>query len=262
MKISQPLHLSLLLLPLALLQGQPMSQPHAVAKIGAEVQKAVNDICLSTKNQESSVAMPERNSALAALEMARKQSGKPIVKLVKMVGKNGAPDPRGWSMTFHDPASSTYLSELSPGDGPEPSAEKYGKGESPNYFAASRVSVDSHRAFDKANKEAAAAKIGFDRIDYELRGREFSGEPIWTLRLINADDDLVGTVHLSAESGKILRTVWLRRTADGDIRVIDSALSSGGPSAAADSSEASEAEDLRALPPVQNIEPPPAPKPE
>lgn len=200
-------------------------------------------------------------TAMEAVELAKIQTQKSIVKLVSMRGVSGTPTPMGWSMQFHDPASSTYLSDLKTGGRVQPSKEVYATGESPIYFSVSRVLVDSLAAFEVANKEAAAAKVGFDRINYELRGREFSDEPLWTLQLINDDDDVVGIVHLSAESGKLLRTVWLRRTARNEVRVIDSALSAGGPSAAADSAGASTEPDVKALPPVQNIEPPPAPAP-
>jgi hypothetical protein len=209
----------------------------------------------------SSIAQAPRSqppTGLQAIELARTQTGKSIVKLVRLSGSNGNPDPRGWSMVFHDPISSTNLSKLNPNEAPEPADDKYGSGTAPIYFNASRVNVDSPAAFVSANKEAAEAKIGFDRITFELRGQEFTGMPVWTLRLLNDADEIVGIVSLSAETGKTLRTVWLRR--DGrreEPRVIDSALASTGPSGANESSSESKDKESRALPPIQNIEPPP-----
>lgn len=222
----------------------------------AQVTRGESNVALLKKQPEANAA-----TALESLKLARNQTQKEIVKLVSMTGTGGSPNPGTWSMVFHDPASSSYLSILRPGSAPKPARQQYTEGETPNYFDASRVNHDSPAAFQVANKEAAAAKVGFDRVNYELRGREFTGEPVWTLRLINTDNDLVGIIHLSAESGKLLRSVWLRRTARSTVRVIDSALSSGGPSAAAESAGASTDKELKALPPVQNIEPPPAPKP-
>lgn len=203
----------------------------------------------------------ERISAVEAVELARSQTKKSIVKIVSLKGESGTPNPQGWSMIFHDPSSSTYFSSLEPGEAPEPAEHSYTDGFSPVFFDFSRVNLDNGAAFKVANISAADAKIGFDRVDYELRGREFTGEPIWTLRLINADDEIVGIVHLSAESSKVLRTVWVRHGANNEIKVIDSALSSGGTSAAAESAGASTEKDLKALPPVQNIEPLEAPVP-
>lgn len=204
-------------------------------------------------------------TALEALDAARNHTRKDMTKLVAVLGGNGSPTPRGWSFLFHDSASPTHLGFLAPGEDLEPADEAYGKGESPRYFDASRVNIDSPAAFEAANKQAAAAKIGFDRLNYELRGMEFTGEPIWTLRLLDADENVVGIVHLSAETGRVKRTIWMRLTARKGARVIDSALAGGGPSEAAESGDSATDQELKALPPVKNIEPPtlpPAPTPE
>lgn len=203
---------------------------------------------------------PEPPTALRAIEMAQAQTRKNITKLVRLWGRNGNPGPRAWSMIFHDPASSTNLSELQPGEAPEPADEEYGNGIAPIYFNVSRVNIDSPAAFTAANKEAAEAKVGFDTITFELRGQEFTGQPIWTLRLLNDEEEVVGIVSISAETGKTLRTVWLRRGGRREApRVIDSALANTGPSGANESAGASSERDSRALPPVQNLEPPPPP---
>ena len=197
--------------------------------------------------------------------MARNQARKEMTKLVAVIGSEGSPTPRSWSFLFHDPASPTNLGYLEPGKAPEPADEAYAKGESPRYFDASRVKIDSPAAFEVANKQAAEAKVGFDRLNYELRGMEFTGEPIWTLRLLDADENVVGILHLSAETGRVKRTIWMRSTARKGVRVIDSALTGGGPSATDESAGAATEQELRALPPVKNIEPPtlpPAPIPE
>lgn len=198
-------------------------------------------------------------TALEALELARSQTKKSIKKLVAVLGSDGSPTPRAWSFLFQDPDSPTSLSYLAPGAGPEPADEAYAKGESPKFFDASRVNLDSTAAFEAANRQASEAKVGFDRLNYELRGMEFTGEPIWTLRLLDAEEHIVGIIHLSAETGKIKRTIWLRRTARQGVRVIDSSLAGGVAAAAGESPDPDEEPELRALPPVRNIEPPPPP---
>ena len=227
----------LLLLSAALLVSQPMALQAQAPRNGEEA------------------------TALQALQLARSQTKKPMAKLVTMIGKNGSPQPRGWTFIFHDPASPTQLGYLEPGERPVAAEEAYKEGESPKFFDTSRVNLDSPEAFEAANKQAAAAKIGFDRISYELRGAEFTGEPIWTLRLLDADEHIVGIIHLSAETGKVQRTIWIRHTSRQGQRVIDSALTSGGPSAAAESASSAGDAEPKALPPVQNLEPPPPPEP-
>ena len=167
-------------------------------------------------------------------------------------GANGS----GGRRPISNSASPTYLTDLRPGERPEPSSHDYAEGKPPTYFDVTRVKLDVDKAFEVANKEAAIAKVGFDRLDYSLRAREFSQEPVWTLRLVNEEEQLVGTVELSAESGRVFRTIWLRRGPEpGQIRVIDSVLAAGGPTAASSASGASLENDLPALPPTPNLDP-------
>lgn len=163
-------------------------------------------------------------SALETIELARTQTRKPIAKIVSLTGTRGLPTPAKWELIFHDAASSTLLSEWRTGTQTIPGEGTYAKGRLPVYFSASRFKIDSADAFEQANKEAASAKVGFDWVNYELHGREGSDEPLWTLRLINLEKEIVGVVVLSAETGKVLRTVWLRHSARNGVRVIDSAL--------------------------------------
>ncbi len=183
-------------------------------------------------------------TALQALERARRQAHKAISKVVRLTGTHGNPGPPTWTILFLDPASSTNLSLLEPSEAPQPAEDQYSRGTSPDYCSVSRIKIDSPAAFTLANQEAAEAKVGFDQITFELRAQEFTGMPVWTLRLLNADEAIVGIIHLSAESGKVLRTIWIRRDGRSEPRIIDSALPT-------------EEKPSRELPPVQNIEVPP-----
>jgi hypothetical protein len=73
------------------------------------------------------------------------------------------------------------------------------------------LKLGSVKAFEILNLEADRAKIGFDSIDYHLRCREFSSEPIWTLVANDAEGNQVARVDLSGESGRVMRTVWTYR---------------------------------------------------
>jgi hypothetical protein len=194
--------------------------------------------------------------AMDAIAAARKATGRAITKIAEISARGATPFPIAWDLKFYDPASPTYLTDLRPGERPEPSSHDYAEGKPPTYFDVTRVKLDVDKAFEVANKEAAIAKVGFDRLDYSLRAREFSQEPVWTLRLVNEEEQLVGTVELSAESGRVFRTIWLRRGPEpGQIRVIDSVLAAGGPTAASSASGASLENDLPALPPTPNLDP-------
>lgn len=198
-------------------------------------------------------------TAMAALQAARERTGKEITRLVDLRGEGGMPNPPSWSMVFHDPKSSTNLSVLAPGEAPTPGDDDYAEGRPPVYFSSSRVRLDSPDAFKVANRQAAEAKVGFDYIDYQLRGRDFTEEPVWTLRLLDDEEELVGIVEMSGESGEVLRTIWLRRdTERGTVRVTDSALTGGPPrNSASEGAGAAAESELKALPPLRNLEPPP-----
>ncbi len=193
---------------------------------------------------------PQPRTALQSVEAARKATGSDIRRIVEMLGPTGDPAPAGWSIRFHDPASPSQLSFLEPGERVAPAPQEYEEGRAPVYFEASRFRVDSPEAFKIADREAASAKVGFDTVDYQLRGLEFSGAPIWTLRLLDADEELVGIIDISAETGKTLRTVWLRRDKEtGAIRISDSSTQQDGRNDAENSGAAPQSEpEPKALP--------------
>jgi hypothetical protein len=97
------------------------------------------------------------------------------------------------------------------------------------FFSLARIKVDSGQAFRIADKEAGLAHVGFDTLDFRLRTREFTEDAVWTIKLRNADDEIVGNVDISASTAKILRAVWYYRDAATDtVRILDTAWP-GGP---------------------------------
>ena len=57
-----------------------------------------------------------------------------------------------------------------------------GAGSEPS-IALTRLNLDSDRAFEIANKQAIARRIGFSWVDYTLRANAAGGAPMWILRL-------------------------------------------------------------------------------
>lgn len=202
---------------------------------------------------------PQTPGALLAAETLQRQVlDHSFERLVEISGKGGNPIPRAWTVVSHDARSpSTLLEYVVRGRKVEPRGETntfYPKAPPEGFFLVSRVTVDSEQAFLIADKEAGLAKVGFDSLDFRLRAREFSEEAIWTVRLHNADDEIVGNVDLSASSGKVLRSVWYYRDpATGTTRIADSSWP-GTPRPAADPAP---------LPPPSSLPPattfPPAP---
>jgi hypothetical protein len=168
-------------------------------------------------------------TALDALSAFKVKTGREkVTGLVEMRGLHGTPTPVVWNVVVLDPRSPTRLEEFSI-RGPRvedrgPNREFYPEREPTGVFQKSKVEVDCAGAFRIADREAGAAMVGFDLIDYRLRCREFSDEPVWILTLRTNDGDIKGTVVLSAKNGKVLRTIWRRTGPKGRPIPDDSAL--------------------------------------
>lgn len=167
-------------------------------------------------------------AALDGLKRLEKAFGRAAIsQITEMTGVAGVPQPEEWRVTARDLRRADILHEFwigenrvtDEGTNDDFYPDKLPKG----FFKLSRVKLDSTQAFAMAEQVAREAKIGFDLINYKLHCREYSDEPVWTLTLLDRHDDIVGSVHLSAESGELLRTVWMRRRPNGRLVVEDSA---------------------------------------
>ncbi|MCB1064872.1 MAG: hypothetical protein KDN20_18380 [Verrucomicrobiae bacterium] len=180
-------------------------------------------------------AMAQRDRGLTArgaLELLAKRFGAERAEwIVEMRGFEGVPDPEEWEITTWDPKSRFMVREYWAGDGEatdEGNSDKYYPDRSPfGFVRVTDLKLDSKAAFVIAEAEARKAKMGFDALNYILRCREFSREPVWTLELIDADERLSGKVYISGSTGEVLRTVWIyndeRGRDDGRPLIIDSA---------------------------------------
>jgi hypothetical protein len=179
--------------------------------------------------QEAPRSAPLPPTALDALSAFKIKTGREkVTGLVEVRGVNGAPTPLVWHVVILDARSPTKLEEFSI-RGPRvddrgPNREYYPEREPAGVFDLAKVEVDCAGAFRIADREAGTAMVGFDFIDYRLRCREFSDEPVWILTLRATDGDLKGTVTLSAKNGKVLRTLWRRPGPKGRPFPDDSAL--------------------------------------
>ncbi|HEX2747068.1 MAG TPA: hypothetical protein VHM91_03645, partial [Verrucomicrobiales bacterium] len=162
--------------------------------------------------QEPAALPPTALDALGAFKA--KTGREKVTGLVEMRGTSGSPTPLVWHLVILDSRSPTKLEEFSIRGGRVedrgPNREYYPDREPAGVFELAKVEVDCAGAFRIADREAGTAMVGFDMIDYRLRCREFSDEPVWILSLRTKDGDTKGTVTLSAKSGKVLRTLWFR----------------------------------------------------
>ena len=174
-------------------------------------------------------AHAQRIPAKVALDRVAKLHGDRFVeKIVEMKGSRGQSQPEEWELIVFDPSSEYLLREFWIGDRRATNEgvnyDYYPKRQPAGFINLRRLKLGSVEAFNVLNKEADRARIGFDSIDYHLRCREFSDEPIWTLTAKDENGYQVARIDLSGETGQVLRTVWLYRNGRAVPRVKDSAF--------------------------------------
>lgn len=189
-------------------------------------------------------ALPDRSAApsgdrpapaqgITAMEAMRRLTERfgrdPFSLIIEMAGPDGQTQPDSWKVVVVD-LSSPFLARTFSVDAHSVADEGENRTFYPDsipagFIALEKLAVGSYDAFIALDKEAGEAKIGFDSIQYRLRAREGSNEPVWTMTALDRDRYAVGIVDVSGATGRVLRTVWLRRSGARTLPVVeDSAL--------------------------------------
>lgn len=142
-----------------------------------------------------------------AINAAQKVT-KPPAALVEMTGERGEPRPQEWKLVYSDPSARGGVREiLASGDvviSERTPLRGFPGIASSQPISLTRLKIDSDGAFDIANRQASARRIGFNWVDYTLRANTVTGAPMWILRLYDNMGAQVGVVQISAEDGSIL----------------------------------------------------------
>jgi len=149
------------------------------------------------------------SSALQALKDASRPEL--LTGLAELKGKEGVPQPGEWIVLCNDPSAHGGIREVTIVNGHivserTPMGEYAGEGDLP-HLTVTPTMVDSGAVFKIVDREAKAAKIGFDSIDYVLRVDAISGKPLWIVQIYKSSGALVGTMEISAETGGILKSL-------------------------------------------------------
>jgi hypothetical protein len=152
----------------------------------------------------------EAATAYEALQVVKKARGDGILKqLVEVQGETGQPQPQSWTILMSDPAARGGIREFVVTGG-EIASERTpvrGYAAGTGGFPAlnfSRLNLDSDGAFKVANMQATNARLGFHTVDYTLRMNDADSAPMWVLHLFDYMGAPVGTLEVSAESGKVV----------------------------------------------------------
>ena len=181
----------------------------------------------------TAVAQDSGMTAKNALINIANRFGHDRVKWIcEMRGWEGQSQPDEWEIVLYDTESRSLLREYRSGENGEITNEGtdndfYPKRSPTGFLSLKDLKLDSRAAFTIAEGEARKAKMGFNEVNYFLRAREYSREPIWTLELIDAEEEIAGKAYISGSSGEVLRTVWFfrgpRGRPDGKPLIMDSA---------------------------------------
>jgi hypothetical protein len=152
-------------------------------------------------------ARADGGTAYLALKAAQ-QGTDGSASLIEVTGERGEPQPQEWKVVLSDPAARGGIREIvASGDvivsQRTPVKGYTGVGSQPS-IALTRLNLDSDRAFEIANKQAIARKVGFSWVDYTLRADAAGASPMWTLRLYDKMGSKVGVTQISAENGSIV----------------------------------------------------------
>jgi hypothetical protein len=136
-----------------------------------------------------------------------------LPRMLHLFGENGLPQPAVWRVVARDGRGAVHEFYVSKGtiiaEGIIPPAKANGISGTP--LPMHRLNIDSKAAFEKADAAARVAKVGFDRINYQLRCLELSTNAAWFIALIDAQGARVGEVCVGASTGTIITQTWFRR---------------------------------------------------
>lgn len=142
---------------------------------------------------------------------ALKDASRPelLAGLAEVKGKEGIPQPGEWIVLCNDPSAHGGIREVTIVSGHivserTPIGEYAGEGDLP-HLTITPTMIDSGAVFKIVDREAKAAKVGFDSIDYVLRVDAISGKPLWIVQLHKSSGALAGTMEISAETGGVLK---------------------------------------------------------
>jgi len=151
-------------------------------------------------------------TAYEALQTIKQARGDAILKqLIEVRGETGQPQPQSWTILMNDPAARGGIREfvVTGGDIASERTPLHGDTSAGKLEALdfARLNLDSDGAFKLANQQATTKKVGFHTVDYTLRTNQTDGAPMWVLHLFDYMGAPVGTLQVSAESGKIVRAL-------------------------------------------------------
>ena len=160
-------------------------------------------------------ALAQATGKAAMRIVARDRGADYFPRIIHVFGENGIPQPAVWRVVARDKQNAVREFYVSKGviisEGIIPPAKANGISGTP--LPVQRLEIDSDAAFTKAEQAARSAKVGFDRLFYQLRCLELSTNAAWFIVLVDTQGAKVGEVSIGASTGNLLTQAWYPRSA-------------------------------------------------
>jgi len=150
-------------------------------------------------------------TAYEALRAVSAQFGRNSLNhIISVTGVNGTPQPQRWKILLEDPGGRGGVREVEVENGEVASdhpARIVGTPEG-GTIKTTRLNLDSSGAYAVASHTADKSNARFATVSYILRTDE-RGNPVWIITLQNRSARPVGTIHIAANRGEVMRTEGL-----------------------------------------------------
>jgi hypothetical protein len=158
----------------------------------------------------SSAWAQEHPTAYNALRVVGTKLNREAVNhIISVTGTNGTPQPATWKILIADKRARGGVREVEVADGRiiserTPVRAVVGSTEGAT-IDTSHLNLDSSGAYSVASRTAEKSNTPFATVTYTLRTDE-RNEPIWIITLHNESRRPVGTIHIGANQGTVVRT--------------------------------------------------------
>src|SRR3954470_19938129 len=157
----------------------------------------------------ASVMAQENSSAYEALRVIGTQLNRQLVnRVISINGVDGDPQPRAWKILVDDRSAANGVSEIVVENNRvvsqrAPNRSVVGSREGATINTA-KLNLDSTGAYSVAAHTADTSHVTFSFTSYTLRTDD-RGNPIWIVTLADRSNRPVGTIHIRASDGRVMR---------------------------------------------------------
>ncbi|MDQ2918737.1 MAG: hypothetical protein M3R10_02525 [Verrucomicrobiota bacterium] len=160
----------------------------------------------------SSASAQEQATAYDALKLVGRQLNRSYLnRIISVTGVDGDPQPTKWNILLADRSAPGGMREVQVANRRVISNQmpQGVVGSASNAtISTSKLNLDSSGAFQVASHTADQSHINFDRVSYTLRTDE-RGLPVWIVTLQDQTRHPLGTIHINANRGNVVRVEGL-----------------------------------------------------